>query len=312
MKFIRPIIASLALATYLPSMADDCQVFMGVAPMTQGKQVPEAVSQKLMSRLTNLMAQDGVVASGDDSQFFVSGRFDDGFFDRNSSGNYLVKTTLTLYIGDAEAQKMYASRQFELKGAGKTEQLAYMNALKSLNAGNPDFQTFVTQGREKILDYFNANYSSYLTKARTAMKQRDYDQAMYWASRIPECCRGYNEAVALITSAYSDRVDYEAEQLLAQARAAWAAHPDEAGAEEAHSFLTQIDPAAKCHSDAKALSDKIAKVVKTNWDFENVTKYKDAVEADKRRVEAARQIGVAWAQNQPKTVNRYYWVSRYR
>lgn len=61
-----------------------------------------------------------------------------------------------------------------------------------------------------------------------------------------------------------------------------------------------------------ALSKSIGQTVKKNWDFENVTKYKDAVALEKQRIESARAIGVAWAKNQPKTVNRYYWVSRYR
>lgn len=303
---------AVAAMSAMTVSASDCQIMMGIAPMDQGEGVPEAVGQRLSNRLANLMAQEGVVAGDDESRFFVSGRFDNGFFDRNSNGNYLVKTTLTLFIGDAEGKKMFASRQFELKGAGKTEQLAYINALSSLNARNPQFQSFVADGREKVVNYFNSNYKTYLTRARTALETKNYDEAFYYALSIPECCVGYDEAVNLVKSAYTDQVNDTARRLLAQAKAAWAAHPDEAGAEEAHSYLTQIDPDASCYGEAMALSKSIGQTVKKNWDFENVTKYKDAVALEKQRIESARAIGVAWAKNQPKTVNRYYWVSHYR
>lgn len=302
----------MASMSTLAVSAADCQIFMGIAPMDQGADIPEAVAQRLGNRLANLMAQEGVVAGDDESRFFVSGKFDNGFFDRNSNGNYLVKTTLTLFIGDADGKKMFASRQFELKGAGKTEQLAYINALNSLNAANPRFQSFVDDGREKIVDYFNGNYKTYLTRARTALETKNYDEAYYYALSIPECCVGYDEAVNLVKTAYKDQTNDTGRRLLAQAKAAWAAHPDEAGAEEAHSYLIQIDPDASCYKEAMELSAKISKTVKQNWDFENVTKYKDAVALEKQRIESARAIGVAWAKNQPRTVNRFYWVRGYR
>lgn len=310
---ISTVLAGLVLmaASSMTASADDCQVLIGIAPMEQGQDVPDVIVQRLNNKLTNLMAQEGVVAGDYESRFFVSGRFDTGYFDRNSNGNYLVKTTLTLLIGDADGKKVFASRQFELKGAGKTEQLAYVNALNSLNARNPNFKSFVEDGRAKIVDYFNSNYKTYLTRAKTALSTKNYGEAFYYALSIPECCVGYDEAVSLVKTVYTDQINDEGLRLLAQANAAWAAHPDETGAEEAHQYLAQIDPGASCYSDAQALSNRIAQTVKKNWDFENVTKYNDALALEKQRIESARAVGIEWAKNQPQTVNRYIWVNTY-
>lgn len=287
----------------------ECEIGMGIAPISEGDNVDAKVNRQLEAKLKSALTFNGVAAGDYDCQFFIAGRFDHSYSEQAGGvgGRVLVKTELQLAICDGEGQKVYATTTIPLKGVGATDQQALVRAMGSLNARNPEFAKFVENGKAKIVDYFNKNYPTYITKANSALKARDYDQALYWASSIPECCNGYNEAHALVNAIYTDKVNYDGAMLLAQAEGAWAADPTSAGASAAYGYLSQIDPSATCYAQAKALGKKIGTTVKEDYDFETKEKYRDAVALEKQRINAAKEIGVAWAKNQPRTIVKHHW-----
>ncbi len=295
------------------TLAQDCQLRVAVASISQGDDVPEAIGSKLESQLIRAMTSSGIVGSNFDSQFFVAGRFDNSLEDRTSgvAPKYVIKTTLTICMGDADGEQIYASEAFDLTGVGKSKLQAYQKALSSLSGKNKDLSNFLEKGKKKIIAYFDSNYKNYLTKARRAMNSRSYEEALYYSTAIPECCIGYNEAEDLTLEIYNHFINYHGDRLLSQAKGAWAASPDAYGAEKAYAYLSKIDPAASCYPQAIELGEKIQSTVKTNWDFENVKKYNDAVDIEKQCIESARAIGVAYGENQPQENNRYIWLNRY-
>lgn len=309
-SIFKSILAALIL---IPSMAfaqGECSIDVSVADITKGEVVPESVNQRLQAKLSQAISNAGLVSAPYESRFFVAGRFDDAYNDITGgpSQKVYVKTTLTIYIGDAEEQKIFASESFELSGVGGSDAQAYTRALNKLNASNSQLVNFLESGRDKIINYFDANYQSYINKAQQAMAARNYDEALYYVTAIPSCCKGYAEASRMALDIYSKSMNYSSQQLLAQARAAWAADPTATGAAEAHSFLTQIDPQASCYAEAQALSKQISQTTKKQWEFENITKYQNDVELEKRRINAAKEVAVAWAKSRPKTVNRYVFI----
>ncbi len=335
MKLFKKLISVALLAIPFFASAQECDIEIAIANITKGEVVPAAVNSRLEAKLTRALAKAGVIAAPYDSQFFIAGRFDDAFNDiiAGVSQKVVVKTTLTLYIGDADNQKVFASESFDLKGVGATDQQAYTNALNMISPTNSKLVDFIIKGKQKIIDYFDNNYATYINNARKAMASRDYGQALFYATSIPSCSRGYNEAVALALQINSDNLDYNGNQLLAKAQAAWAADPTESGAREAHKYLTQIDPNCSASSAAKSLSAEISKTTQKQWEFENVTKYKDqlalehkrldaetslahhrissAASVERTRLRAARDVAVAWAKSRPRVVNRYTFVTRH-
>lgn len=298
-----------------------CDIDIATVNITKGEIVPSAVDSRLQSKLSQALSKAGLTSVDYDSRFFVAGRFDDAINDVTGGPNQkiLVKTTLTIYIGDAEEQKIFATESFELKGVGSSDQQAYSNALKSINGSNEKLIDFLRKGKQKIIDYYNTNYTKYLDNARKQMAARNYDEALFYATAIPSCCWGYGQAQALALQIYNQSMNYEGQQLLAKARAAWAADPTADGAAVAYSYLSQIDPSASCAAEAKALGDEITRTTKEQWEFENVTKYKYEIELEKKRIdvaaqneqrrfEAAKEIAKAYASSRPRVVNRYYFV----
>lgn len=310
---MRLLLSGLLLFPLFGFAQSECSIDVSVADITKGDIVPEAINQRLQAKLSQAIGKAGLVSAPFDSRFFVAGRFDDAYNDVTAgpSQKVYVKTTLTLYIGDADEQKVFASESFDLSGVGGSDTQAYTRALNKLGASNPRLVEFLQAGHDKIIDYFDANFESYINKARQAMAARDYDQALYYATVIPQCCSGYPQASRLALEIYTQSINHNGKKLLALARGAWAADPSAAGAAEAHSYLSQIDPEASCYSEALALSQQISQTTKKQWDFEHVTKYQNSVELEKRRISAAKEIGVAWAKSRPRTVNRYVFIHRY-
>lgn len=312
MKIIKSLLGLAALCASAGAYAQgECTIDVSIADITKGDVVPAAINSKLEGKLTQALGKAGMISAPYDSRFFVAGRFDDAFNDISGgpSQKVYVKTTLTLYIGDADEQKVFASESFELSGVGGSDQQAYTRALNKLSAGNKQLVDFLRTGQQKIIDYFDANYQSYINNAKKAMAARNYDEALYYATAIPSCCKGYAHANELAMQIYKQNMNYTAQQLLAKARGAWAADPTAEGAAEAHMYLSQIDPEASCAAEAQALSKQISQTTQKQWEFENVTKYNNAVELEKHRITAAKEVAVAWAKNRPKQVNRYVFIT---
>lgn len=309
---IKSLLLCLALASSGISMsAADCEIGIGIAPFTtEGDNVPAGIEKKLQAKLKMALTHSGVAAGDYDCQFFITGRFDEEFSQEAGGvgGRVLVKSNLQLAICDGDNQKVFATASFPLKGVGATNEQALTRALTSLNANNSEFINFVDNARTKIVDYFDKNYQNYLTKANNALTQRNYNEALYWTTSIPECCVGYAQASAMTNTIFTDKINYEGEQALAKAEGEWAANPTSAGASAAYRYIGMIDPSSSAYAGAKKLGAKIAAAVKQDYDFETKEKYRSQVKLEEQRIKAARDAAVAWANNQPKEVHHYHWI----
>ena len=309
MKLNKILLSALLAATSLTAGAADCDITLKAIPIEQGEEVPADVSDAIATRLMAAATKSGVVGAVD-SRFFITAKFNHSYKETLAGppAQTAIKSTMTLYIGDVIDQKVFATTSIDVRGVGTSLNRAYINALSVLNAKNNAFAQFISQGRDKVIDYYDSNYQSILNKAKSAMTLKQYDEALYYSTSIPECSVGYSAALEVTKTAFQAYLDNEGLVLLNKARAAWGANPDQYGAEEAYGYLTQIDPQASCYKEAVAFGQKIASVVKANWDFENVTMYKDAVALEKARITAARDIGVAWGNHQQPITYNTTWL----
>lgn len=311
MNYLHKFMAAVALlASAITASAAGCEVPVAVVPPLEGAEVPQAVSGRLESILKRALTSLGVATEDGASQFFITGRFDNAYDDVVGNNRYVVKSELTLYIGEYSEKRIFASHTFEVGGIGVSTQDAYSKCLNKLTGSNRELRDFVEEGKQKIVDYFDSNYQKILTRVRSLMNSREYGEALYLTTSIPECCRGYEEAQNLTLEIFQKEIDYQGAQYLAQARKAWGANPDARGADEALGYLAMIDPSSSSAAAASQLGKEISSRVKSQWDYENITKHEQAMETERRRISAARDVAVAWAKNRPKTVYNLYWVGR--
>lgn len=285
-------------------------IHLMVSPIEQGEDVPAGAEDFLMTYLGNAVTSSGVTADANFGQFFITGKFNHITQDVVAGPpiQTALHTVLTLYIGDINTQKIFSQSSFELRGVGRSDQKAFINALKSLNKNNSSFEKFVNSGKDKIISYFNSNYPSILAQAKTAASRNNLEEALYYASSIPECCSGYSEASGLITKYYQDYIDREGKILLNKAKSIWASGADKDAAVEAISYLMSIDPSSVVGPQAESLLSEIKKSVKDDRMFEERTKYKDRVETERQRIAAARAVGVAWGNGQKARSSHIYWI----
>ena len=95
---------------------------------------------------------------------------------------------------------------------------------------------------------------------------------------------------------------------LTEARALWAANQDMATAEQIARMLADIDPESGSYKGAMELLADIKKQVRLDIDLDKRQKYEDEVELEKQRINAMREIGVAYGRNQKPTTTNLAWL----
>lgn len=306
----KQILTLLFAAMGTMAMAQNCEIQLMVAPVEQGAEVTEGFNDLLMTRLTNVLTQKGVAADPSFNQFFITGKLSN--FHKQTVPGPPIKTSihslLTLYVGDAINQQVYATESFEVRGVDDTPERALMKCLTQLNGRNAKIESLIDKGKKKILDYYNKNYQTLLKKAEAAAAVNEYGEALYYVATIPECCDGYDQAYALMGKLFTEKLAREGKQLLQLAQAVYYADPSPKGAAKAMQYLALIDPSSPIQAEAAVLAQEIKKNTKSDYDFETRQKYNDAIALEKDRIAAARAIGVAWGNGQKAQTTNLMFV----
>lgn len=303
------LVASLAAVPAIASAAD-CEVNVAVLAAPQPENVPEGTSQYLTTRLTQAATKNGIAADISASNFFITGKFNHILEDvlPGPPMQTALHTVLTLYAGNVNDHTIYAMKTFELRGVGTSTERAFINAMRTINAQNREVAAFVDEATGKIIDYYDKNYPAIIERANRASSLHHYEEAIYLLTQIPECCKGYGKVTPLVDKAYQDYIDYVGTKLLTAARAEWSRSPNEQGAKLAFANLVQIEPESSAYPGAEKLTAEIKASIKSDRDFELREKYHDSVDLARRRIEAARAIGVAFGTGQQPTTTNLMWL----
>lgn len=309
MNPLKKILTGVLLSLSLSAFADDCELYIRVVPpASAATDAPALLDKMLVNRLVRAVTSDGVVGDPEYGQLLLSGQFTD-VYKQEVPGPPLqtgVHTTLTLTLSDLGGT-VFATETFDLRGVGTSEQRAYINALQSISPRSRLFEEFIDNARQKTIAYFDNNYRQILQKARRAASMRDYEQALYYSTLIPQCSVGYSAAEEATIEYYGQYIDYSGAMLLKQARAAFAVSPNADGAREAYALLQQIDPASASEPEALKFAEEVRRQTKVEYDFEVHHKYNDDIDMEHRKIEAAKQVGVAFGRGQAANTTNILW-----
>lgn len=309
MKRIRNIIISaLACCTFGATgvQAQDCELPIAVVVGEQPEDIPEQAASVLENSLVRIATASGLNADFSFSDFILTAKIDVLGKDVLPGPPIQISRSIgiTLYLGDAATQTKFASAYVETAGVGTNDTKCMVDAFRRLNANNAEIQRMISNGKRKMLEYYDNNYADILKSAERKAALQQYEEAIALAVSIPVCSNGGDEATSTglrIYGQYRDKVNLA---LLNKARTIWSASQDHAAAMDAGRLLSQIDPDAACYPDAVSLANEIKKQVRSDIDFEMREKYKDAVKLETSRIDAMRAVGVAFGKGQqPKTTN---------
>ncbi len=294
----------LMLLTANGVMAQDCDIPMAVAVDQGFSNLTSEASSVLKTQLERMATQSKLDVGWNNARFAITAKFDqmDRYVMSSAPTQIANVFGVTLYIADVYNQKLFCSTYLELRGVGTNETKASINAVRQLNAGNNKISSFLSGAKRQIVNYYDSQLQNIIRDARTKASMKNYGEALAMLAVVPTCCNGYETAMKEALRIYYLYRDTYFLGQLNKARALWAANPTQAGSAEVVEILASIDPDAKCYGDAMKLLQQVAKVVKTDVDYETKKKYEDAVELEKLRIQAIAEIGKAYAANRPVNI----------
>ena len=199
----------------------------------------------------------------------------------------------------------------EVIGTAASEEKAFIQAFNKIKSNDENLTKAINLGKNKIVEYYAQNCDIIIKQALSMSSNRNYDEAIYNLISIPDASGAcYNKAIDAIKPIFKEKIDYECGVNLNKANNAWNSNQSYEGAEQAGSYLSKIDPSASCYKEAQVLRDKINKRIqeidKREWDY----KWESEIGITKDLIQAYRDIGVAYGENQPQTItttNIIWW-----
>ncbi|MBR1880746.1 MAG: hypothetical protein IJ804_08405 [Prevotella sp.] len=260
----------------------------------------------LENRLSSIISQNGML-SAEGSRFILTMNWNVLEKEVVSSAPTVImyKLEVGLCIGDGMTGTKYASTVLSLKGAGNDEAKAVLKAMNGINAHKAEIGQLVKKGLDRIVKYYETNKNQILTSAKSMMNQKNYEEAMWILSQIPQEVSYYSEAQSMIVRAYRAQVNTDAARQLQKARALWAASPSRENADAVMALVGDIDPSSSSYAGAQALMKEVKGRVKGLDDADRAEEMRQNAHLrsiDRARINAARDIAVAYAKSRPRVV----------
>lgn len=303
----------ISLAAIMLSLGVSAQTMNDIplrVVIPDGAEMPYSSGDYVYNKLMSIVANNGVGIDDGASQFFITAKPVVETSDIVGSAPTMFATTMNmyLYIADIFDGKLLLSTQMNIKGAGKSAEKAYLDAVKRLNIKTPGVAQFLKDGRVKIIDYYTSQGATIIAQAMAEAQMNNYERALFSLASIPSVCKAYyGEAQQKMLAVYKQYLDYMGQKYLNEARVVWAATQNRAGAEKAGALLVQIEPDAACRPEAEKLLAQISDRIGQEWTLE-LRKYSDSVELEKQRIEAARAVGVAYGTHQQPSTTNLGWM----
>lgn len=297
----------LLCITGISAFAQECDLPLGISFSDDSQSLPMAVRRTLTNKLTQILTSNDVKGDMAFNQFAIVPQMDiiDKHVVAGPPAKIVYNINLSLQVVDSQENTVLSTYDTDINAVGENEIKAYMNAVVQLAPQSPQLKSFISTARSKIVQYYDKNYARILQKSKVLSNMHKYDEALFHIMQIPECCNSYADAMEQALPIFQQYVDENGERLLMGAQAIWSVGNDRESAAKAAALLVLISPASKAYPKAKALLGemKTKSEKATPWDF-TMQVYKDGVAIEQQRIEAARQIGVAYGKGQQqKTTN---------
>lgn len=287
---------------------------IGIAPYVsdQVEYLPSGGRGNLQNKLGQIISSNGFGNSVSNTRFILTPNISvvDKHVVAGAPPRVAMNLEVSLYVGDGWSGKKFGSTSFNLKGVGSNENKAYINALKQLKTNDARINRLIRSAKERILEFYQTECDFILKEAEVAASQNKFEQALHILGSIPTINREcYENATDLIGPIYQEKINYQCQKYLQQARASWSAGQDYTAAMAAAEYLSRIEPSSDCFTGAQQLTNEIGRRMREldnrQWDF----KLRNQV-MESERIEAARAIGVAYGENQPESMTyniRGWW-----
>lgn len=207
-----------------------------------------------------------------------------------------VEVGLTLYIKQISTGMVANSTSLIIKGSGFSEPEAIINAIRTISPNNKLFNSFITLGKSRILQYYEENCEKILEKAKSLASIQKYEEALSTLAIYPTSLSSFSKVSEVIESIYKQYQSARCEKMLQEAKGLIAIHEYR----NAIAKLSEIDPESSCRTECLTLLNGIKQKVDANEarELEMELKVFNAnFDLEKRRIAAIRDIAKAYYEN---------------
>lgn len=318
------LLTSFAYSQNEAGVADDAARISLTPYLAENLNFNAEVNRQLMNKINRILTDNGL-AGIKNGRFILTANVDVLSEDivTTTSTSYQYELQVNFFVGDGIEGSLFASASQKLKGLGETKADAYIKALKNIKPGNTVFKTMIEQGKQRILEYYNAKCDFIIKEAKAYAANQEYDEAIFKLMSVPEVCSDcYTRCMDEVKPIFQARIDREGEELYARAAALWSSSQNAEGGMQAGLILAEINPSSRVYEKGGALLSSISERVREldereynrlkeledrEWNLK-VKEQHDAVELQKANIQAMRDIGVAYGNNQqPVTYNIKWW-----
>jgi hypothetical protein len=260
---------------------------------------------KLETKILSILTNNGISSQGAYNGVVAYPKLD--IYDEQdvNTGMQNLKTvrlTLSLFIKQADDNVIFSSESKQFSGSGRTREQALNSVINTINPKDTKWATFTKNAKIKVEQYYQKMCSSVIAQADQLSQTGQLNYAMGLLLNIPKDVSCFTEAKNKSILIYKKLINTQCSQNLQFAKAKIAA----GDYSTALSIIGRIDPEASCFSEAVTTMNnaatKVDEETRRKWDFLKEA-YKNEVELEKLRINAMKDIGVAYWQGQQKTYN---------
>ena len=141
--------------------------------------IPSAAKKILLTRMTQIASKNGLASYG--SRFIMYPRVDIITKDILASAppKHVYTLNVSLRIADNLTKTIYSTTDITLKGVDNNETKAYISALKGLSYRHRDVKDFITEGKNRIIEYYNSQCDFIIKEAEALASRKEYDEAKF-------------------------------------------------------------------------------------------------------------------------------------
>lgn len=210
-------------ANYAPGKVAFCPVFD-----TAFSGWSQEITDLMQNKLTQIVMQNGVGSFSEQYVLTAKIALEDKQVTATAPAQYIVKLAVQLQAVDVNAQILIRELTLNLTGVDRSENRAYMDAIRKINPRNPLIKSFIQEASDAAITAYNNSIGVFLNDARSLEEAGQYDEALYTLAQIPKDVDRYDEVMALS----GDIVAKQNQTKKAQAAAQAARDAEKAAAEE--------------------------------------------------------------------------------
>lgn len=264
---------------------------------------------KIETKISQIVTISGIGSSGYNNNFVIYPKFsvvENNIVEGGLQNIHVIKCEFSLYIKQVDNNILFSTFSKMITGSGNNRTSSLTNAISKIDVNDKDFKVFLDKGKNKIVNYYETNCSDIITKADFFSKKQEYEQAIGLLMSVPQEVKCFSNVQQKTIEIYKAYQNQRCKMLIHEANLS-VANNNYAKAIET---LALVDPSSSCFKEVDLIVKKIeGKIdVEQKRQLELRTKiYNDKVALEKQRIDAVKEIAIAYYKNKP-AINYNYII----